>query len=303
MDLIISSKKELEFCWHHLYAMTEKTINQQPPKKVDKMAMALLKAHLANIFPTYEEGLENIEKIKYWFNQSSLSDNELAWLKQNNSRLTHWLWNLLVCHKNLSNLINHLNPIEIEINSPSNQDFFDIFSFNRNAYSTKEKHELLIKAFDLSIMLREDKIKLLNQLRERWEQMKSEEEFTWIDGNNTAVSIWAVDYFKDYCNKNFLPINAVNYISFEHPLNEFILLFDSWSIDSANKKLFIIAMKKALSQKKYRDKQAGKKQCSFNLSENTILQLSELSTRQGRPKNHILETLIYAEYFKEANKI
>ncbi|TNZ97805.1 hypothetical protein CGK36_24000, partial [Vibrio parahaemolyticus] len=109
--------------------MTEKAINQQPPKKVDKMAMALLKANLANIFPTYEKGLEKIEKIKYWFNQSSLSDNELAWLKQNNSRLTHWLWNLLVYHKNLSNLINHLNSIEIEINSSSNQDFFDIFSF------------------------------------------------------------------------------------------------------------------------------------------------------------------------------
>ena len=73
---------------------------------------------------------------------------------------------------------------------------------------------------------------------------------------------------------------------------KFILLFDSLICLPDTKKLFIKSIKKAYAQKKFRDKQVGKKQCSFNLSEKSIQQLSLLSDLQGVPKNHILESLI-----------
>lgn len=303
MDLAIRSKKELDFVWYHLYAETGKKINQQPPAKPDKMTEALINTHLINLFPTYAEGERNIQKIRNWYNQSALNDHDLTWLKQKNDRLIHWLWHLLISFRNVPNLIGYFITTEIKTNNPHSADFFDYFSFNRNAYSTKEKHELLIKAFELTVLAREDKIEILNKLKERWQWIENNENFNWIDNNDAMVSKWAIDYLKAYSKKNALTINDLNYISFEHPFNELALLFDTWSIGSSDKKLFFIAMKKAYSQKKHRDKQVGKKQCSFNLSENTVNQLSEIAKIKGLPKNHILEHLIYIEYLKETTKI
>ncbi|PST95691.1 hypothetical protein C9I87_08535 [Photobacterium iliopiscarium] len=81
-------------------------------------------------------------------------------------------------------------------------------------------------------------------------------------------------------------------IKVESDYYKFILLFDSWICLPDTKKLFIQSIKKAYAQKKFRDKQVGKKQCSFNLSQKSINQLALLAELQGVPKNHILESLI-----------
>ncbi|MEC6798044.1 hypothetical protein VXS03_13365 [Photobacterium sp. S4TG1] len=78
----------------------------------------------------------------------------------------------------------------------------------------------------------------------------------------------------------------------ENNYSKFVLLFDSWICLPDTKQLFIQSIKRAYSQKKFRDKQIGKKQCSFNLSQKSINQLALLAELQGVPKNHILESLI-----------
>ncbi|SMY16249.1 hypothetical protein [Photobacterium aquimaris] len=85
--------------------------------------------------------------------------------------------------------------------------------------------------------------------------------------------------------------NSIN-IEVESDYYKFILLFDSWICLPDTKQIFIQSIKKAYSQKKFRTKQVGKKQCSFNLSQKSINQLALLAELQGIPKNHILESLI-----------
>ncbi|KJG64192.1 hypothetical protein [Photobacterium kishitanii] len=81
-------------------------------------------------------------------------------------------------------------------------------------------------------------------------------------------------------------------VEVENDYYKLLLMFDTLNAHSDTKKLFIQSIKKAYSQKKFRDKQVGKKQCSFNLSQKSINQLALLSEIQGVPKNHILESLI-----------
>ena len=171
-------------------------------------------------------------------------------------------------------------------------DLFFTFNFNQNSYSNKEKHEIIIKYFDLALAKKEDKINLINAIRHQWNIISSNDSFSWLTQNNEQQNKWCIDYIIDYWNKNNINHNNTINIEVENNYSKFVLLFDIWSAYPDTKTLFIQSIKKAYAQKKFRDKQVGKKQCSFNLSQKSINQLALLSELQGVPKNHILESLI-----------
>ena len=171
-------------------------------------------------------------------------------------------------------------------------DLFFTFNFNQNPYSNKEKYEIIIKYFDLALAKKEDKINLINAIRHQWNIISSNDSFSWLTQDNEQQNKWCIDYIIDYWNKNNINHNNTINIEVENNYSKFVLLFDIWSAYHDTKKLFIQSIKKAYAQKKFRDKQVGKKQCSFNLSQKSINQLALLSELQGVPKNNILESLI-----------
>lgn len=235
-----------------------------------------------------------MNKIEELYNQSLLHENELIWIKQNNKRLTNWLWFLIIYNRNALTLFHkYINTSKYEHYTNSiGSDFFDYFSFNKKAYSTKEKNELIIKLFELSSMNRNDKIFLINKLRDIWNEIITIDNLKWIISNDDSLYEWAINYFIEYNIKNANNITDITNISFENNFDKLVLLIDSWDAHVDTKKLFIQSIKKAYAQKKFRDKQVGKKQCSFNLSQKSINQLALLAELQGVPKNHILESLI-----------
>ncbi|PSU83831.1 hypothetical protein CTM67_00720, partial [Photobacterium phosphoreum] len=109
---------------------------------------------------------------------------------------------------------------------------------------------------------------------------------------------WAINYVTEYSQKNNVFFFMTSDVKVENDYYRLLLTFDTWNAHSDTKKLFIQSIKKALSQKKYRDKQVDKKQCSFYLSEDIIKKLSFLSNIKDNPKNQILEDLILEEYKK-----
>ncbi|WP_413525594.1 hypothetical protein [Photobacterium phosphoreum] len=295
MKLNIKTKSELNFYWYYLHAMTNNSTDTIPPQNNNiPLSTIIMQVKAESLTGNKEKTNEIFNNIKELYDNSLLQENELIWIKQNNGRLTNWLWHLIIKHKNTLNLFNKYIGISKYGYNPNSVglDFFDYFSFNKKAYSTKEKNELIIKLFELSSINRNDKISLINKLRDIWNEIITIDNLKWIISNDDSLYEWAINYFIEYNIKNSNNITDITNISFENNFDKLVLLIDTWDAHVDTKKLFIQSIKKAYSQKKFRDKQTGKKQCSFNLSQKSINQLALLSEIQGVPKNHILESLI-----------
>lgn len=306
MTLKISNKREANFCWGYICKLLNIFIeNPKDYKKTQPLILSLLEQHNFK----GEDKINIIKKINYSSEQCVLSDNELIFLIQSNERFTNWFWYKLVSSRNIYNLNESLGsqypPIEQdslkEQTQTNNEDIFTFYKLNTSPYSTQEKKEIIITFFDLVNLLRTDKIIIINKIKNNWLTKEELEKFNWIDNENEKLCEWALNYTSEYAIKNNHPLAYIGNINIESYYSKFLLIFDLWEAHNDTKKLFITSIKKSLSQKKHRDKQTDKKQCSFNLSKNSIKQLSLLSEMQGKPKNHILETLIKTEYLKEVN--
>ncbi|MBE8127399.1 hypothetical protein [Photobacterium damselae] len=324
MELKIKNKREFSFYWSYIYSTTNKTIPPYPRADVNQINICLMKSYLSKHFNNKVIEEQILIKIKKDCDNCLLSETEMIWLNRKDERQINWLWSLILSSKSINNLFTffNINYISYEPdNPPSNNqydynqytpyiyhtpvltpppipktlpyiDLFFTFNFNQNPYSNKEKHEIIIKYFDLALAKKEDKINLINAIRHQWNIISSNDNFSWLNQDNEQQNKWCIDYIIDYWNKNNINHNNTINIEVENNYSKFILLFDSWICLPDTKKLFIQSIKKSYSQKKFRDKQVGKKQCSFNLSQKSINQLALLSELQGVPKNHILESLI-----------
>ncbi|MEC6881795.1 hypothetical protein [Photobacterium piscicola] len=332
MELKIKNKRELNFYWSYICSITNQTIPPSLRGNINHMEICLMKAGLSQHFNNKAIENQVLINIKKDCDNCLLSETEIIWLNRKDERQINWLWFLILSSKSINTLFIsfHLTNITYEHdNTPLNNqyyhnqptpyisytphlmhsnysiptppptlknlsyiDLFLTFHLNQSPYSNKEKHEIIIKYFDLGLAKKDDKVKLINAIKYQWNIQSNNENFSWLNKNNTQQHKWCIDYIVDYFSKkNINHSNSIN-IEVESDYYKFILLFDSWICLPDTKQLFIQSIKKAYAQKKFRDKQVGKKQCSFNLSQKSIQQLSLLSDLQGVPKNHILESLI-----------
>ncbi len=301
MTLKISNKREANFYWGYICKLLNIFIeNPKDYKETRPLILSLLEQHNFK-----GEGKINIiNNINSLSEQCVLSENELTFLIQSNERFTNWFWYKLVLSRNIYNLNKSLDS-QYQFHEPNslkeqtqtnNEDIFSFYRLNTSPYSTQEKKEIIMTFFDLINLSRTDKAIVINKTKNNWLINEELERFNWIDSENEKLCEWTLNYTNEYAIKNNHSLPYIGNINIENYYSKFLLVFDLWEAHNDTKKLFITSIKKALSQKKHREKQKDKKQCSFNLSEKNIIQLALLSEHQGKPKNHILESLINSKY-------
>lgn len=302
MKLKIRNKREAVFCWGYLCrefnGFTELPNDLNSAK--DKI-LTTLERYQIKTGEIIEDDI--ISKCS----ESLLTDNEIVWINDNDDRLINWLWYTIKSYTSIYNLLHDITkknyypmPESIRQKNNSNmEDILDKFNLNKSPSSIIEKKDIIIKYFDLLFLPKTEKIKIFNIFKEKWETIKSFDTFNWLEDKNNNYSEWALNYLDTYKSNKPYSFPNINDFSIESDKLKFILLFDIWKVPSDTKKLFLQSMKKALYQKKFRDKQVDKKQCSFNLSEDIIKKLSFLSNIKDKQKNKILEELILKEYKKE----
>lgn len=234
-----------------------------------------------------------------------LNDNDISWFKQNNERLINWIWftiynsrDLYTLYKNLNEILNKNNRYAIKIEGIENSEnssrdnIIIKFKLNEKPFSIKEKIDEIIKFIDLIDINSDTKKELITQFKTVWEIIASFDNFKWLDKQNIDLTNWAYVYFSKYIKQKstFPTVQKDIYINDNY--YKFIAEFDLWDTSPESKELFLYKIRKSAAQKKFRTKQVGKKQCSFNLSQKSINQLALLAELQGVPKNHILESLI-----------
>lgn len=122
---------------------------------------------------------------------------------------------------------------------------------------------------------------------------QSDKIFKWFDDqdnlNKTSLA-WEIVQKKFPISANAQPIK--NY-------KNLVILFDSTFISLPEKILTIDAIKKRWSQNRYREKQSGKKQYNFILSDKTIRRLDHLADKHDLKRTEVLEILLQMEEDKD----
>ncbi len=132
----------------------------------------------------------------------------------------------------------------------------------------------------------------LQNLERAWVSHKQQDSiFKWFQDGKNGSQRCALAWEWLSKNRYMLTINKVPFEDY----NGLLAFFDQPMFGEADKKLFVVDVKKRWSQQQYREKLVGKKQYNFVLSDKAIRHLDRMTEAHGLKRNQILEILIQME--------
>lgn len=149
-----------------------------------------------------------------------------------------------------------------------------------------------------------NKDEYLTYLLNKYNQSKEENTFDWLNCNDKELAKWCIDYFSKNETIDIKCRNKPALFRYEKTFNIIIpAIFHSLEISDAEKKLFLINMRKAWGQKKYRTKikNEKKKTLSLVVDETIDKRLKKLSKEFDVPVNKIVSmmTIYLADKYTE----
>ncbi|EPP24145.1 hypothetical protein [Vibrio fluvialis] len=178
------------------------------------------------------------------------------------------------------------------------------FSSPSKMSNTDKINHDLIDFINIIECSKTQKHRYLDYLQTKYNQSKKDHSFSWLSENNKDLPQWSIDYFEK--NKviekelRHLPILFNNKEAFRFTIPA---IFHAMEISDAEKKLFLITMKKAWGQKKYRTKIKNEKKITLNLvvDEEIDKRLKRLSKEFDVPVNKIVSmmTIYLADKYTE----
>lgn len=140
---------------------------------------------------------------------------------------------------------------------------------------------------------KEDLVRAISESAES--AMKNDEIKSWLNKQNKEKTTWLHKYL-EHKEIDYVPL-VLNDTSAQK--DDLISFFDVLSITNIDRYKFLVPnIKKAWSQKIYRDKNLEKKQYSINMSKDIGDILDKLSQIENKNKNAIIEELIREAYAK-----
>lgn len=212
-----------------------------------------------------------------------LPEHSFDWFK-NNDRMVFWVWGT----------VRRASNIDLGLPSPvvPTPYLYQQMFVNKEASNTQERYERVVEFFDCWSQHHNIKVDYLNRLQSEWGAInESPRPLKWLKEDDEQCR-WASAYSEKIKIQEFQfkPVNT------KELFLSVIATFDLWQAPSDSKKLFLININKAWSQKKHRDTLVGKKSLNTYLKEGTKQKLNELSELRGRKIHEILEELITQEY-------
>ena len=157
----------------------------------------------------------------------------------------------------------------------------------------------IIRYFDRLEINKEGKSNLLLNIQHRYLSASTNKTIhSWFNKKNIEQIDWTINYMRTtllYCPLVSHETSQSGRIIQDDIQSFFDILFDE---NKDKYKYALSAMKKAWSQKKFRDENTSKKQFSINMSKDITFILNELVSTNGDRinKNELIESLIRKEY-------
>ena len=292
LTIKVSNLREGKFYWRGLVA--EGLTLSPEPQKIDEYYRVINHA-IQRRYPAAERRRDYINVMRSSAANNLLPPSELEWLDKGSERMHFWIW----CYCRL--IANQGTPSFAPKDSKNlNEQLLpdNKLELDEHPRTTKERYNLIISFLDRSNAPIELKRSLVQQWKKEWEETYSTEKFLWVDNKDTTQCDW----FANYISSNdefqipnwFIPIPTTP----QEKYDAGIAAFDIWPTDQNTKKLFIIRMKKAWSQKKHRlaMKKKDKQSYNFTLSASTKKMLDEMADHANLSRNEYLEKILVAEY-------
>lgn len=247
---------------------------------------------------------EFIRQAKVKFNESNINSDAYNWLKEERCYcFIFYTISEVLTKRQIEKIISprrDYNWNEYDINHDGNEVYYRILSFELTP-STKDEYIESIKLFISKVAReREGKIKLVNELKQKWLLIENDDYLSWLNDKDKAQMEWAENYLKKYDN-SFIILDAYRFAS---PLVKLKSFFDTWSNATCEKKeLLVIKMKKAWAQEKYREKVKDKKIINAYIPIDTKEKLDMMAKRDNKKINEFLIYLIEKEYVERGYKV
>ncbi len=232
---------------------------------------------------------------------SMVHDTELAWF-QDDLRATIWL-------------VNYVKQTDINIDDGYN--YLQFPQLNHLNFNSKNILNIFMSKFDNShkvhnpncpIFFVNEKKDFLNQANQFYHDAKiADKDLKWIDTNNPEQLDWICEYLASkhmlILPNTFYPMNISDKLAqIQASLDSlyFTSFMEKPRLNFAERTLFLNKIKKAWSQKKFRDKKDDKNALQYLVSNVHIAKLEEIGKKENKAVSKVMEDII-DEYF-EKNK-
>ena len=260
--------------------------NQQQVQKISNLIIESLdKLQDLRWLPPHAHSTKKARVDEMWetYKNSILTARDLRLLQTINDRVINAFW------FDIRN-IKETNPNDKVI-----KNLYDEMPLDPSPVDTAKRRECLIGFFNLLEWPRLEKLKFLERLLELAKLIQNfEKSFKWLDRKNPVQCDWAYTYIK----KRVIFKPYIDPISTPEKYCASIALFDAWPAITDSKKLLLLDIRRAWSQKKHRDKLVGKKPYNFIMNKGLTKKLDVLSKKYDLSKNEIVEKIIESEFSK-----
>lgn len=223
------------------------------------------------------------------FAATQLPHSYFRWIDKLDSRLCHWLWCYLKKHTlNKDQEHDDQGIIHRSLKRLSSQPF--LIEKDSNA----DRHTDILNAFYHGELDAKQQQDLLDSLKSMWFEIEEDTSVTsWLEDNNVSQWQWAYSYLQNVKTRP-LPLAWTSHKDSEK--RDIVIATIDLSNNLDRKALLIDKMKKAWSQKKFREKSNGKKPYSISMTQNTKQKLNALAEENELKINEMVEQLIQNEY-------
>ncbi|MGR5165980.1 hypothetical protein ACPV5L_02120 [Vibrio astriarenae] len=224
----------------------------------------------------------------------TLTDLEIKWIRQN-ERCINWAWAYVAINPGYIPTID--GPKAINAHALT----YSQLALNPAPTSKAERYTELIKFFDSQTMEIGSIRQIIQQMQNHWLTIfETAHPFEFLNLKKEDHCRWAWKYLDEYGDPNDPltkpPISSFRPSNVKEKHVALLTAYDIWMAQPDTKKVFMMHLRNAWQQKKYRDGLKNKKQCNFVLEQSTKSKLDELAKRNNLRLNEMIELLIQKEY-------
>ena len=308
--LEIHSWREWDFYLHYLETTIGVSIREN---KSDQIQDCEEKINQEIKYLKQEDNKLNglIRELREAFQGTQLSSDKFAWFDKKNERLCNWVW----CFLNQKIMNENDDSYSTEPFVKGDNTFYagvytdeipeirlSIQPFSDHPSNVSERLASIKKSFENGEAGAEGQSQIIELIKLVWEDVylnKYSSAFVnWLDSSNQAQCEWAWDYFQGIDNRE---LRSFFLTWIPHDDKEkaaaMIAAVDMGVLKNLERtELFLSKMKRAWSQKKFRDKSDGKKAYSINMTLKTKKRLDELAEHHDLKLNEVIAKLIKKEH-------
>ncbi|MEP0071853.1 MAG: hypothetical protein ABJE79_04060 [Marinomonas sp.] len=224
------------------------------------------------------------------FKATQLPIQHFRWVDKKDERLCNWLW----CY--LKKATSQTEPEEVVKNESLLLLSAKAFQIERD--TAAERQIDILDAFYHGEATASQQQEILELLKAKWHETRQDVSVTnWLEDNNPTHWSWAWSYLQ---NNTQRPLEQAWLPSNDMEKRAAVIATLDLSDNVDRKALVIDKMKKAWSQKKFREKSSGKKPYSISMTLNTKQKLNAMAEEKGIKINEMIEYLVQNEFKKRA---